>query len=118
MTVGLDQVLPRLHTKSHSHPSFHYTTHDHTYLLTCLSLKQSYTGIVHFEVFVRRLRIRIVSEGVSCVQNVVFVVTCFFGCVSLPLLVVLPSMYVCIYHLCISIGLYHLPQRHMMCVHP
>ena len=48
----------------------------------------------------------------------VFVVAYFFGCVSLPFLVVPPSMSVCIHHLYISIGLYHFPNQHMMCVHP
>ena len=48
-------VLPRFYTKSHSHPSFHYVSHDHSYLFTCRSFKQS-MGIVPFEVFVRHLR--------------------------------------------------------------
>ncbi len=55
--------------KSHSHPSFHYVSHDHTHL-TSRSLKQSYPGIVLFEVFVRSLLVRIVSQGVVCVQSV------------------------------------------------
>ena len=49
------RVLPRFYTKSHSHPSFHYVSHDHSYLFTCRSFKQS-MGIVPFEVFVRHLR--------------------------------------------------------------
>ena len=54
----------------HSHPSFPYESHDHAYLLTYHSLKQSYTRIVRLEVFVRRLRIQIVSQGVACVFSV------------------------------------------------
>ena len=65
-----NQVLPRFYSKRHSHPSFPYTSHDHAHLLTCRSLKQSYTGIVSLEVFVRRLRIRIVSQGVDYVFSV------------------------------------------------
>ena len=64
-----NQVLSRFYSKRHRHPSFHYVSHDHTHLLTCLSLKQSYMGIVRFEVFVRRLRIRIVSQGLVCVHS-------------------------------------------------
>jgi hypothetical protein len=62
-----NQVLPRFYSKCHIHPSFPYVSHDHDHLLTCLCLKQSYVGIVRLEVFVRRLRIRIVSQGVSYV---------------------------------------------------
>ena len=54
----------------HSHPSFPYVSHDHAHLLTCRSLKQSYMGIVRLEVLVRRLRIRIVSQGVAYVFSV------------------------------------------------
>ena len=43
---------------------------NHVHLLTWRSLKQSYTDIVRFQVFVRRLQIRIVSQGVVCVYSV------------------------------------------------
>ena len=79
----LKRVLPRFYIKRHSHPSFHYASHDHSHLLTCRSFKQSYMGIVRFEVFVRHLRIRIVSQGVACVYSVglgdgLFDRMCFF----------------------------------------
>ena len=41
----------------------------------------------------------------------VFVVVCFFGCVTLPILVVPPSMFVCIYQLYMSICMYYLPEQ-------
>ena len=65
-----NQVLPRFASMRHSHPSFPYASHDHAHLLTCRSLEQSYTGNVRLEVFVRRLLIRIVSQGVACVFSV------------------------------------------------
>ena len=69
-TSVFNQVLTRFYSKCHSHPSIPYVSHDRVYLLTCHSLKQSYMGIVRFEVFVRRLRILIVSQGVVCVRSV------------------------------------------------
>ena len=33
------RVLPRFYTNRHSHPSFHYVSHDHSYLLTCRTFK-------------------------------------------------------------------------------
>ena len=64
-------MLSRFYTKCHNHASLHYTSHDHVYFLTYHSLKQSYMEIVIYEVFVRRLWIRIVSQGVVCVYSVV-----------------------------------------------
>ena len=47
----------------------------------------------------------------------VFVVTCFFGCGTPPILVVSPSMFECIYQSYMSICMYYLPKRHMMRFH-
>ena len=78
-------------------------------------IKPPYPGTLHFEVFVRRLRIRIVSQGVSCVLRVGF---CGW---LLSQLCLFPnprgsSFYVCVYvdHLHISVSMYHLPKWHMM----
>ena len=104
-----NQVLPRFYfySECHSHPSFPYTSHDHAHLLTRRSLKQSYMGIVRFEIFVRRLQIRIVSQGVICDYSVglggcLLDRMCFFT-------------YPCGYTLYIFLYVY-LPKRHMMCV--
>ena len=102
------RVLPRFYTKCHSHPSFHYVSHDHSHLLTRRSFKQSYVGIVRFEVFVRHLRIRIVIQGVAVFIVLAWVTACLIACVS-PLILVV-TLY-------ISFRMYHLSMWHMMCVH-
>ena len=67
-------------------------------------------GIWHTEVLVRRLLIRIVSQGLDCVHNGDIGSSWVFRAwqVSSPILTVPPY---------ISFCLYHFPKRHMMGVH-
>ena len=69
-------------------------------------------GIVRFEVFARRLRIRMVSQGVVCVYKVSVVLV-----LMVSWLIVCVSSFLPAVTLHISFWMYHLPKRHMMCVH-
>ena len=68
--VKRDRTTYSLGFRGKKYPHLVYASHHHAHLLTCCSLKQSYVGIVPLEVFVRRLRIRIVSQGVVYVFSV------------------------------------------------
>ena len=66
--------------KCHNHPFFLSTSHDNVHLRLIRSLDPPYPGTLRFEVFVRRLRIRIVSRGVTWVLS-----TGFCGCLLVRL---------------------------------
>ena len=63
--------LARLPTKSHIHPRLlHIVCEGNAHLLPIRIQKTPYQGFWRSEVHVRRLRIRIVSQGVTCVHSV------------------------------------------------
>ena len=73
-----NQVLSRLFMKRHNHPCFHPVSHDNTHYRLSFCFKPPYPGTFLFEVFGRRLRIRIDSQGGTRVLSVVFRCCLFF----------------------------------------
>ena len=78
-TTVFNQVIPRSFMKRHNYPYFHPVSHDNSHYrrLSCF-FKPPYPGTLRFEVFGRRLRIWMVSPGVTRVLRVDFRCCLFF----------------------------------------
>ena len=91
--------------KRHNHPCFHPVSHDNAYCRLSCSFKPPYPGTFRFEVFGRRLRFRIDSQGGTRVLSVVFLCYVFFRlCYSTN-----PrgsTFYVCVYISVVYVNLY------------
>ena len=77
-TTVFNQVLLGLFMKRHNHPVLHPSSHDNAHCRLSFSFNQPYPGTLRFEVFIRRLRIRIVSQGGTHVLSVGFRCCLFF----------------------------------------
>ena len=64
--------------KRHNHPDFHPTSYDNSHYRLSSSFKPPYPGTFRFEVFGRRLQIRIVGQGGTRVLSVGFRCILFF----------------------------------------
>ena len=104
-------LLPRLSTslRCHNHPLLpHIMSQVSTHSCPIHNQSRPYQDILHTEVHVCHLQIRIVSQGVVCVHSVYLgpTLACFLG-----LFVPSSSRFHSIYHE--SFCVYHLPKRHM-----
>jgi hypothetical protein len=91
--------------KRHNHPFFPSVSHDIAHFLLSSSLQQPYPGTLRFEVFVRRLRIRIVRQGVTSVLSTGFR-GCLFFRFSFSTNPRGSTFYVCVYVLFVYVSLY------------
>ena len=64
--------------KRHNHPVLHPVSHDNTHCRLSFCFKTPYPGTLCFEIFGRRLRIRIVSRDGTRVLSVGFRCYLFF----------------------------------------